>query len=110
MIPLTDRQQELLAYLRSCEQAPSFAEMRDAVGLTSKSGIHRLVTGLEERGFIRRVPDRARAIELVKNPHLPRSLGGFGTTELAREARRRGLYLGHIQRDGEKRTFVAVML
>jgi repressor LexA len=48
--------------------SPSFDEMKDALGLKSKSGVHRLITGLEERGFIRRLPHRARAIEIVKLP------------------------------------------
>jgi repressor LexA len=52
---------------------PSFDEMKDALDLRSKSGIHRLISALEERGFIRRLPHRARAIEIVK---LPDSLGG----------------------------------
>src|SRR6056300_264329 len=52
---------------------PSFDEMKEALDLRSKSGIHRLITALEERGFIRRLAHRARAIEIVK---LPESLGG----------------------------------
>src|SRR5262249_62204447 len=56
---------------------PSFDEMRDALALRSKSGIHRLITALEERGFIRRLPNRARAIEVIK---LPESVAhGMGT-------------------------------
>jgi len=47
---------------------PSFDEMKDALDLRSKSGIHRLITALEERGFIRRLPNRARAIEVIKQP------------------------------------------
>ena len=47
---------------------PSFDEMKDALGLKSKSGIHRLITALEERGFIRRLPNRARALEVIKLP------------------------------------------
>ena len=49
---------------------PSFDEMKDALDLRSKSGIHRLITALEERGFIRRLPNRARAIEVIKLPEL----------------------------------------
>ena len=48
--------------------SPSFDEMKDALDLKSKSGIHRLITGLEERGFIRRLPHRARALEVVRLP------------------------------------------
>tara|TARA_B100000676_G_scaffold285205_1_gene313614 strand:- start:347 stop:1036 length:690 start_codon:yes stop_codon:yes gene_type:complete len=69
---LTRKQQELLLYINSrlAEDgvSPSFDEMKDAVGLKSKSGIHRLITALEERGFIRRLPHRARALELLKLP------------------------------------------
>jgi repressor LexA len=54
---------------------PSFDEMKDALNLKSKSGIHRLITALEERGFIRRLPNRARALEVIK---LPEAYGGGG--------------------------------
>ena len=67
---LTRKQQELLDFLTAHAEAtdgpPTFDEMRDALGLASKSGIHRLVSGLEERGHIRRLANRARAIEIVK--------------------------------------------
>jgi repressor LexA len=67
---LTRKQKELLDYLTTHAEAhdvpPSFDEMRDALGLASKSGIHRLVSGLEERGYIRRLANRARAIEILK--------------------------------------------
>ena len=67
---LTRKQKELLDFLtahaRENEVPPSFDEMRDALGLASKSGIHRLVSGLEERGYIRRLANRARAIEILK--------------------------------------------
>ncbi len=67
---LTRKQSELLTYLSNhIEQhdvPPSFDEMRNALGLASKSGVHRLVSGLEERGFIRRLANRARAIEVLK--------------------------------------------
>lgn len=67
---LTPRQMELLTfiteYVRRNKVPPSFDEMREALELRSKSGIHRLIQGLEERGFIRRLPYRARAIELLK--------------------------------------------
>ncbi|NQV84463.1 MAG: transcriptional repressor LexA [Rhodospirillales bacterium] len=69
---LTRKQYELLVYLdQQLKQngvSPSFDEMKDALGLKSKSGIHRLITGLEERGFIRRLPHRARAIEVTRLP------------------------------------------
>ncbi|CCQ73966.1 transcriptional repressor LexA [Magnetospira sp. QH-2] len=69
---LTKKQYELLTFidarLRESGVSPSYDEMKDALGLASKSGIHRLITGLEERGFIRRLPHRARALEVVKLP------------------------------------------
>ncbi|MBY0430881.1 MAG: transcriptional repressor LexA [Rhodospirillales bacterium] len=69
---LTRKQYELLLFidqrLKAAGISPSFDEMKDALGLKSKSGIHRLVTGLEERGFIRRLPHRARALEVVRLP------------------------------------------
>ena len=67
---LTRKQSELMTYLNDHMQQhdvpPSFDEMRDALGLASKSGVHRLVSGLEERGYIRRLANRARAIEILK--------------------------------------------
>jgi repressor LexA len=69
---LTRKQFELLRFIheRLTESGvpPSFDEMKDALDLRSKSGIHRLITALEERGFIRRLPNRARAIEVIKLP------------------------------------------
>ena len=69
---LTRKQFELLRFIheRLTEAGipPSFDEMKDALDLRSKSGIHRLITALEERGFIRRLPNRARAIEVIKLP------------------------------------------
>lgn len=67
MTPLTRKQKDLLEYLRSCDECPSFDEMRQAMGLRSKSGVHRL--------------------------------GQFTAEEMAAEAKRRGLVLGHIYRD-----------
>ncbi len=69
---LTRKQYELLVFidqrLKETGIAPSFDEMKDALGLRSKSGIHRLITGLEERGFIHRLPHRARALEVLRLP------------------------------------------
>ncbi|WP_170759844.1 transcriptional repressor LexA [Ruegeria lacuscaerulensis] len=77
---LTKKQLDLLEFIHKRVQAdgvpPSFDEMKAALNLRSKSGIHRLITALEERGFIRRLAHRARAIEIVK---LPESLGGEPT-------------------------------
>jgi repressor LexA len=77
---LTRKQFELLRFiherLKEAGVPPSFDEMKDALDLRSKSGIHRLITALEERGFIRRLPNRARAIEVIR---LPDSVGhGMG--------------------------------
>jgi repressor LexA len=69
---LTRKQYELLVYIKKHLDthgvSPSFDEMKEALALKSKSGIHRLITGLEERGFIRRLAHRARALEVVKLP------------------------------------------
>ncbi|WP_426125333.1 transcriptional repressor LexA [Pararhizobium sp. PWRC1-1] len=69
---LTRKQQELLLFIhermKESGVPPSFDEMKDALDLASKSGIHRLITALEERGFIRRLPNRARALEVIKLP------------------------------------------
>lgn len=75
---LTKKQKDLLEFIHERVQRdgvpPSFDEMKEALDLRSKSGIHRLITALEERGFIRRMAHRARAIEIVK---LPDAMGGF---------------------------------
>src|ERR1700754_4853794 len=77
---LTRKQFELLRFinerLKESGVPPSFDEMKDALDLRSKSGIHRLITALEERGFIRRLPNRARAIEVIKLPELSGSGNG----------------------------------
>jgi repressor LexA len=78
---LTPKQYELLKFIhqRVKERGipPSYDEMKEALGLRSKSGIHRLITALEERGFIRRLPHRARAIEIIKLPEtMAAGLGG----------------------------------
>jgi len=69
---LTTKQKELLLFIhkriKETGVSPSFDEMKDALNLASKSGIHRLITALEERGFIRRLAHRARALEVLKLP------------------------------------------
>ena len=103
MSALTAKQAQLLNYLKSrlaeSEVAPSFEEMMVALGLKSKSGVHRLIEGLVERGRIRRLPNRARAIEIVENPTLETSLDlrRYTNLTLAKEARRRGLMLVSVQ-------------
>ncbi|MDP2618808.1 MAG: transcriptional repressor LexA [Hyphomicrobiales bacterium] len=81
---LTRKQLELLMYihqrLKESGVPPSFEEMKDALDLRSKSGIHRLITALEERGFVRRLPHRARALEVLRLPDsmAPGLAGGRG--------------------------------
>src|SRR6202041_641733 len=83
---LTRKQKELLLLIRDRLAAegvpPSFDEMKEALGLRSKSGIDRLISGLEERGFIKRLPHRARALEVVRLPEatavLARARSGEG--------------------------------
>ena len=69
---LTQKQKDLLmlidARVKAVGVPPSYDEMKDALGLASKSGIHRLISALEERGFIRRLPNKARALEVLKLP------------------------------------------
>jgi repressor LexA len=69
---LTKKQHELLCYIHDrlgeTGVSPSFEEMKEALDLKSKSGVHRLISALEERGFIRRLPNRARALEILRMP------------------------------------------
>lgn len=78
---LTRKQRDLLEFIHKRLQRdgvpPSFDEMKEALDLRSKSGIHRLITALEERGFIRRLAHRARAIEILKMPDAMDQGGGF---------------------------------
>ena len=72
---LTRKQHELICFINDRLDAtgvsPSFEEMKDALDLKSKSGVHRLISALEERGFLRRLPNRARALEVLKMPERP---------------------------------------
>lgn len=91
MTPLTQKQKELLEFIASHVAetngvAPSFEEMKEAVSLKSKSGVHRLVTALEQRGHIRKLPNRARAIEVVKEG---KGLAQYSIYELMAEIERR---------------------
>ena len=84
---LTAKQKELLLYIheriKESGVSPSFDEMKEALDLASKSGIHRLITALEERGFLRRLAHRARALEVLKLPEArppaapPKGRGSF---------------------------------
>lgn len=99
---LTRKQYELLMFiherLKETGVPPSFEEMKEALDLRSKSGIHRLVTALEERGFIRRLPHRARALEVVKLPDsmapglAPRKQTGFNPSVIEGSLGRRRSY------------------
>ncbi|TVQ29659.1 MAG: transcriptional repressor LexA [Geminicoccaceae bacterium] len=112
---LTPRQHQLLHFIHDYVTrhgvSPSFEEMRDSLELRSKSGIHRLITGLEERGYIRRLAHRARAIELLRAPPVASDgpaggnlraadnivTGHFGAPPAARETASRSLpFFGRI--------------
>lgn len=79
---LTRKQHELLSFiqvrLEESGISPSFEEMKEALDLKSKSGVHRLISALEERGFIRRLPNRARALEVLRQPDSAVTRGGSG--------------------------------
>lgn len=90
-ISSTRKQAELLTFLTNYLEAtggvaPSFQEMTDALGLKSKSGVHRLITALVERGKILRLPDRARAIRIIPED----IFDGIPSSALAEELARRG--------------------
>jgi len=97
---LTRKQNELLLFinkrLNEGGVSPSFDEMKEALRLKSKSGIHRLITGLEERGFLRRLPHRARALQVLKLPEAA-AMPALNVTPLLADARRSGMSEG---RDG----------
>lgn len=98
MIGLTAKQAEMLAFIERYKDAfdgvaPTFEEMKLGLGLASKSGVHRLLTALEERGYIRRLRDRVRALEVVppqERIHPGVSLMAYPAEELIRELERRG--------------------
>jgi len=87
---LTEKQKELLLFIHGRMQErgvpPAFDEMKDALDLRSKSGIHRLITALVERGFIRRLPHRARAIEVIKLPENQGLMQGGGQSSNSADA------------------------
>jgi repressor LexA len=91
---LTSKQRELLLFIHDRMQQdgvpPSFDEMKDALDLKSKSGIHRLITALVERGFIRRLPHRARAIEVLKLPETSSVAVAAASSSQSAEPRRIG--------------------
>ncbi len=85
---LTQKQRDLLLFIhkhmQNSDVAPSFEEMKDALGLKSKSGIHRLISALEERGYIQRLAHRARALEIIRLPD------GFKTEGKTGDAGKKG--------------------
>ena len=89
---LTRKQHELLLFiherLKEAGIPPSFDEMKDALDLASKSGIHRLITALEERGFIRRLPNRARALEVLRTARFDRARPGAAAQQILAERHR----------------------
>jgi repressor LexA len=112
---LTRKQFELLRFiherLKESGVPPSFDEMKDALDLRSKSGIHRLITALEERGFIRRLPNRARAIEVIKLPEpVSQGVGRRGFTPSVIEGNLgKGRASAASQDDGERPISIPVM-
>ncbi|NOZ42473.1 MAG: repressor LexA, partial [Alphaproteobacteria bacterium] len=84
---LTSKQRDLLLFIHQRLQesgvAPSFDEMKDALNLKSKSGIHRLIGALEERKFIRRLPNRARALEIIRLPENEPTANNVFTADFA---------------------------
>ncbi|MFM5892865.1 MAG: LexA family protein, partial [Novosphingobium sp.] len=82
---LTRKQHELIRFiqvrLEESGVSPSFEEMKEALDLKSKSGVHRLISALEERGFIRRLPNRARALEVIKQPEDVTSKAPLSSTD-----------------------------
>lgn len=84
---LTAKQHELIRFIQQRLEetgiSPSFEEMKEALDLKSKSGVHRLISALEERGFIRRLPNRARALEVLKQPE--DAVGGGATPARAND-------------------------
>ena len=89
---LTRTQHELIRFIQDRLEetgvSPSFEEMKDALDLKSKSGVHRLISALEERGFIRRLPNRARALEVLKQPEDVSSMAPLRTTGTVVEMKR----------------------
>jgi repressor LexA len=88
---LTRKQHELLLYIHErlgeTGVSPSFEEMKDALDLKSKSGVHRLISALEERGFVRRLPNRARALEVLRMPDAKGSVGSVSSSSTPVPAR-----------------------
>lgn len=97
---MTPRQRDALDTIKSFKEKfgypPSMRELVAAMNLKSTSEAHRLIKGLEQRGYLRRLRNRSRAMEIVETPSLPKDLSQFSISDLAREAKRRGLVVGQI--------------
>lgn len=111
---LTEKQRELLLLIHSRLQEsgvpPSFDEMRKTLGLRSKSGVHRLVQALEERGFLRRLPRRARALEVLRLPAAsPQERMNGGHLSVVNGGRAKGGNNGHHGENGSNMLNVPVM-
>lgn len=111
---MTPRQKELLDFIKRYQHdhqgvSPTFIEMREGIGMKSKSGVSRVLQSLEEQGFIRRLHKRHRAIEIIDRSASTLALRQYSNSELMREAERRGLVLGRILNfpDG-KRAFAKI--
>lgn len=108
---LTEKQKDLLLFIHARMQErgvpPSFDEMKDALDLRSKSGIHRLITALVERGFIRRLPHRARAIEVIKLPDNQAGIPSAGQGANAATTPQRGFQPSVIEGSGPPKTNMA---
>lgn len=110
---MTPKQRKLLSFIKLYQGShdgvsPSFEEMSLALGSRSKSGVFRALQCLEGEGYIRRLRNRARAIEVVQNPHIPDQLAAHSTEALVREANRRGLVVGHIHSHEGHRRFLEI--
>lgn len=91
-VPLTERQERVLAYIKSCSRSPSVREIMSGVGAKSVSDTHKVIGCLEERGFIRRLRGRARALEVIKSPGFLSAhptLEAISSEDLRAELRRR---------------------
>jgi repressor LexA len=90
---LTRKQHELICFisdrLQSDGVSPSFEEMKEALSLKSKSGVHRLISALEERGFLRRLPNRARALEVIKMPERAEGKKANASNVVSMESRKK---------------------
>jgi SOS-response transcriptional repressor LexA len=91
-LPLTEKQEQLWRYIASCERSPSVDEMGAAIGSKSRGYIHQTIKALEERGYVRRIPNRARSV-VAHDPSKP-ALANVRTSELLAELERRGILLG----------------